>query len=129
MAGHSVCWRTARQAHCADRVSEAKRREGDAGAISASVPPSSTRIPLNLVDGGQFGNIPAATQGFHKENARSHAARKEIYGSSLICQGHALCRDYGQIVVETALIAIDRLVERAQRIRPVNPPFPVKNLE
>jgi len=58
-------------------------------------------------------NIPAATQSFHQENARRHAAREEIYGGSLIFQRQALRRDDGQIAVESALVAIDGLIERA----------------
>jgi len=186
MAGHAVCRRTARQTHCADRVSEAKGREGDtgtnpafllrasfldphcsearshlingqparlvnldvhhfdsgaesaaarkpratpwvsesisapckgggflrpcrAGDVLGHVPGALPRAGMLravgasswlssraektatgpfmrslLVDRGQFGNIPAATQSFHQEDAGSHAAREEIYGGSLI---------------------------------------------
>src|SRR5260370_41226911 len=111
MAGHAVRCRTACQTNCADRV-----RPKDVEVIRDKIPypclspPSATPIPVNLVDRRELSNVPAATQSFHQENAGSHAAREQIYCGSLICQRHALRCDDGQIVVETAFIALHSLI-------------------
>jgi hypothetical protein len=59
--------------------------------------------PLKL---GKLRCIPSAADSFDQENTRIHATSHEIDVIALIGQEHRLRRDYLQIVVDAARVAI-----------------------